>query len=467
VKIQFLGAAEQVTGSSYYLEVAGLRLLVDCGLFQERSYLERNWAPFPVPADSIDFLLLTHVHLDHSGLIPKLVQEGFANKILTTPASTDLLPIVLLDSARIQEEDAAYKKKRHRKEGRRGRHPEIPLYTEAEAARVSLFVKPVSYRKVIPLNSKVSAQFHEAGHILGSAIIELTIREKKKPLRVIFSGDIGQKNKPLVRDPSVFRQAEAVILESTYGDRNHEDSADIETMLRKIIKETVTAGGNLVVPVFAVERAQELMFYLSRLTRQKRIPRLSVFLDSPMAMDVTEVFKQHPECLDEETLELFRSGQSPFQFPGLKFARTQEESKAVNSFSKPCIIMAGSGMCTGGRIKHHLVRNIGRPESTILFVGYQAEGTLGRQILEGQPEVRIFGRYHRVRARIKQIHSFSAHADRSGLIQWLDAFHGPLPLVFLTHGEKKVSLNLANSLKDQKGFDVSIPQYKSIWTIEY
>lgn len=467
MRIQFLGAAQQVTGSSYYLEADGLRLLIDCGLFQERAFLERNWAPFLVPPENIDFLLLTHVHLDHSGLIPKLVREGFSKNILTTPASADLLPVVLLDSARIQEEDAAYKRKRHQKEGRRGPYPEIPLYTEAEAAKVSAFVKPVAYEKAIPLNNSVSARFHEAGHILGSAMIELTIKERKKPRKVIFSGDIGQRKKPLIRDPYIFDQADVVIMESTYGDRNHDDPADVETMLSQIIRETVKAGGNIVIPVFAVERAQELMFYLRRLIRQKRIPRLPVFLDSPMAMDVTEVFKQHPECLDEETLELFRSGQSPFQFPGLRFTRTQEESKAINSFRSSCLIMAGSGMCTGGRIKHHLVQNIGRPESTILFVGYQAEGTLGHQILKAQPEVRIFGQYHRVRAKVKQIHSFSGHADRSGLFQWLGHFRSPLPLVFLTHGEKKVSLDLANTLKNQKGFDISIPEYGGVWTVEF
>jgi len=466
VRIQFLGATQQVTGSSYYLEAAGLHLLIDCGLFQERAYLERNWASFPIPPDSLDFLLLTHVHLDHSGLLPKLAREGFSNKILATRASADLLPIVLLDSARIQEEDAAYKRKRHQREGRPGRYPEIPLYTEAEAAKVSGFVRPVSYEKLIPLNPRVSARFHEAGHILGSAMIELSIREKKRPLKVILTGDIGQWNKALIQDPFVFEQADAVIMESTYGDRNHEDPADVEIMLSDIIKETATAGGNIVIPVFAVERAQELMFYLSRLIRAKRIPRIPVFLDSPMAMDVTEVFKRHPECLDAETIELFRSGLSPFEFPGLRFVRTQQESKAINSLRNPSIIMAGSGMCTGGRIKHHLVQNVTRPESTILFVGYQAEGTLGRQIVEGQPEVRIFGQYHQVRANVRQIHSLSAHADRSGLFRWLDYYQSPLPLVFLTHGEKKVALDLADSLKNQKGFAVSVPEYGGIWDVE-
>jgi metallo-beta-lactamase family protein len=465
LKIQFLGADQQVTGSCYFVEAAGLRLLIDAGLFQEREYLERNWAPFPVPLETIDFVLLTHVHLDHSGLLPKLVREGLRCRILTTPASADLLPIVLLDSARIQEEDAAYKMKRHRKEGRRGRYPEIPLYTEAQAERVSSLIKVVPYEKKIALNGRLAARFHEAGHILGSAMIELTLRKKKRPLKVVFSGDLGQRNKPLVRDPYVLEQADAVVMESTYGDRDHEDPADPETMLSKIITETVKAGGNIVVPVFAIERAQEMMFYLSRLARQDRIPRLPVFLDSPMATDVTDVFLRHSESLDEETLALFRAGRSPFQFSGLRFVRTQEESKAINGRRDSSIIMAGAGMCTAGRIKHHLVHNISRPECTVLFVGYQAAGTLGRQILERPSEVRIFGQTHFLRARVEQINSFSAHADRTGLLRWLDHLRPPLPLLFLTHGEKQVALGLADFLRAGRGFDASVPGYRDVWEI--
>jgi metallo-beta-lactamase family protein len=363
---------------------------VDCGLFQERAYLERNWLPFSIPPESLNYVLLTHVHLDHSGLLPKLVREGFAGEILTTAASADLLPLVLLDSARIQEEDAAYKKKRHQKEGRKGPYPEVPLYTEEEASRVSAYLNPVSYHEATLLRGNVAVRFHEAGHILGSAMIELTVRESGRTWSVLFSGDIGQRNKPLVRDPAVFEQADVVIMESTYGERNHEDPADIETMLTGFIKEAVEAGGNVVIPVFAVERAQELLFHLSRLVGKKRIPRLPVFLDSPLATDVTKAFLRHPECLDKETLGLFRSGHSPFQFDGLRTARTADESKAINSVRQPAIILAGSGMCTGGRIKHHLLHNISRPESTILFVGYQAAGTLGRQIIARPPFV-LFG----------------------------------------------------------------------------
>jgi metallo-beta-lactamase family protein len=463
LKIQFLGAAQQVTGSCYYVEAGGLRLLVDCGLFQERATLERNWAPFPVPPDSLDYVLLTHVHLDHSGLLPKLVREGFAGEILATAASADLLPLVLLDSARVQEEDAAYKKKRHQKEGRRGPHPEIPLYTEAEASRVSDYLHPVSYQTEITLKKQITARLHEAGHILGSAMIELSVREKGRTLSFLFSGDIGQRNKPLVRDPAVFEQADAVIMESTYGERNHQDPADIETMMTGIIKEAAGTGGNVVIPVFAVERAQELLFHLSRLVRKKLIPRLPVFLDSPMASDVTEVFLRHPECFDRETSGLFRSGQSPFEFAGLKITRTADESRAINSLRQPAVIMAGSGMCTGGRIKHHLRQNISRPESTILFVGYQAVGTLGRQIQEGRPEVRIFGELHPLRARIREIHAFSGHADRDGLLAWVGHFREPRPLVFLTHGEKEAADSLANTLREGRGFIASVPGFRDSW----
>ncbi len=466
MKIQFFGAARQVTGSCYYVETEGGRFIVDCGLFQERPFLERNWAPFPIPPENLDFVLLTHVHLDHSGLLPKLIREGFRGEILATPASVDLLPIVLLDSAKVQGEDAAYKKKRHQKEDRTSRYPEIPLYTEAEAARVSAYLKPVSYGKGIVRGRNISIRFHDAGHILGSAMIEINVRENRRSLKVLFSGDIGQRRKPLIRDPEIFDQADSLIMESTYGDRNHEDPADIATLLVEFISQTASRGGRLIVPVFAVERAQEFLFYLSRLVREKRIPALPVFLDSPMATDVMEVFLRHPESLDEETTALFRKGESPFHFPGLRIVRTQEESKALNSLRRPAIILAGSGMCTGGRIKHHLRHHISRPESTILFVGYQAAGTLGRQILDGAAEVRIFGEMHAVRAKIASIQMFSGHADRDDLLDWLANFRQPYPSIFLTHGENDAAAFLAGAIKKNIGASVQIPEYRDLWEVK-
>jgi metallo-beta-lactamase family protein len=296
-------------------------------------------------------------------------------------------------------------------------------------------------------------------------MVELIIQDNGKSKRMIFSGDMGQWNRPLVRDPSVFEQADYIIMESTYGNRNHEDPADVETLLCNIINDTVGEGGNVIIPTFAIERAQELMFHLSRLIRQDRIPYLMTFLDSPMAIDVTEVFLHNQEYLDEETKTLFRNNQQPFRFPGLKLVNSTFESKAINSIKRSCIIMAGSGMCTGGRIKHHLVQNISRPESTILFVGYQAKGTLGRQILEGQPQVRIHGQSHPVRAKIAKINSFSAHADRNGLENWLKHFKTKPKRIFLTHGEKDVALNFANYLKNKKGLSVNVPEYLQEWDL--
>lgn len=459
MRIQFLGAARQVTGSCYLVEVDGLRILVDCGLFQEREYAARNWKPFPVYPGRLDFVLLTHSHLDHAGLLPKLVREGYSGPVVTTSASQDLIEIVLIDSARIQEEDAAYKRKRHKKEGRKGPHPEIPLYTVEDAEKCLPLIQPVRYGEDVALNGNVTARFHDAGHILGAAMIELEYRRNGTTRRLIFSGDIGQWDKPLVHDPSVFREADYVVMESTYGDRDHDTPGDVEKLLCDAINQAVKAGGNVVIPTFAIERAQELMYHLSRLVREDRIPYLMMFLDSPMAVDVTDVFLSHREYLDEETNALFREGEPPFRFPGLKLVRSVAESKAINSIRGSCVIMAGSGMCTGGRIKHHLIPNIARPESQILFVGYQARGTLGRLILDGKEEVRIHGRIYPVRAGVSQIQGFSAHADRSALLKWLGFIKTPPKRVILTHGEDGAIRSLAEAVRSRMGLDTVVPEY--------
>lgn len=463
MKIHFLGANRQVTGSRYVLEAAGLKILVDCGLFQERPYLDRNWEPFPVLPEEIDFLLLTHAHLDHSGLIPRLVREGFSNKILTTGASIELAEIVLSDAANIQEEDAVFKKKRHEKEGRSGPHPEIPLYTTEDARKSFSQFESVAYQEPLRLANGITARFHDAGHILGSSMLSLDVRENGRNRRIIFSGDIGPWDKPIVRDPTVFESADFVIMESTYGDRIHHDPGGVDNMLATIILETVSRGGPIVIPVFALERAQELMFYLSRLVRSNRIPRMPVFLDSPMAIEVTKVFARYPSLLDRDAVAMMKTGRQPFDFPGLRLLTTIEESKAVNRIKGPFIVMAGSGMCTGGRIKHHLAHNIERPESMILFVGYQARNTLGRQILSGEPEVRIYGKMHSVRARIAQIEGISGHAGKDDLIRWLNSFKIPPEHLFLTHGEEEVSLDFARYLEQEKGFSVTVPKYKEIF----
>ncbi|MCX6563230.1 MAG: MBL fold metallo-hydrolase [Candidatus Aminicenantes bacterium] len=465
MKLHVLGAARQVTGSRYLLETAGMKVLVDCGLYQERPYLDRNWEPFPVPPDEIDILLLSHAHLDHSGYIPRLVKEGFSRKILATGPSIELAEIVLLDTAHIQEEDAAFKLKRHKREGRIGPHPEIPLYTVEEARRSFAAFETVSYLQPIRLNDGLTVRFHDAGHILGSSMLSLEVRENGRPRRIIFSGDIGQWDHPLVQDPTVFDSADIVVMESTYGDRIHDDPAGINVMLERIIKETISLGGNVLIPVFALERAQELLFYLGNLIRAGRVPRLPVFLDSPMAVEVTKVFARYPAYLDPEAVRALQSGRQPFDFPGLKVITSIEESKAANNVKGPCVIMAGSGMCTGGRIKHHLSLNIQRPESTVLFVGYQAAGTLGRQILEKRPEVRINGRIFRTKARIAQIQGFSGHADRNDLLRWLGTFKTAPGRLFLTHGEEAASLSLAAFLEKEKRWTVTVPRYEETFDL--
>lgn len=459
MKLKFLGATHQVTGSSYFLDAGGVKILVDCGLFQERDYSYRNWEAFPVSPDQIQYLLLTHVHQDHSGLIPKLVKEGFAGEILLTPASKELFPIIVLDSARIQEEDAAFKKRRHDKEGRKGPYPEIPLYTVQDAEKCFPLLKAVPYEEFLPLNDQVKVCFHDAGHILGSAMIEIVVQDENGSRSIIFSGDIGQWDKPLLNNPSVFDRADYVVMESTYGNRDHGNSQDIDYKLSKVVNETIKIGGNVLIPTFAIERAQELLYHFSLLTRARRIPYIVTFLDSPMAVEITKVFEQSMKYFDKETLELFKDGQSPFDFPGLKLVESVEGSKAINLIKGSAIIMAGSGMITGGRIKHHLVREITRPESTLLFVGYQAVGTLGRQILDGLSPVRILGQSYPVRMRIENFEGLSAHAGMSDLQRWLSNFKSPPKRVFLTHGEEASILSLENYLDSKGGWSVSAPTY--------
>jgi metallo-beta-lactamase family protein len=466
MKLAFLGAARQVTGSSYLVETDGLRILVDCGLYQERRSLSRNWDPFPVRPGELDALLLTHAHLDHSGLIPRLVRDGFAGTILATPPTADILSIALMDAAEVQAEDAAFKKRRHEREGRTVGHPVAPLYTAEDVAAAMPLVEEIDYDAPARLGEGVSVRFLDAGHILGSAMIEVTLRAGGDARTLVFSGDIGQWDMPFVCDPTLFEQADYVIMESTYGDREHEDPGRVGDLLAGVIRETAAAGGNVVIPTFAIERAQDLMFHLSRLVYEKAIPALPVFLDSPMAREVTLAFERHDEFYDDETRRLMAAGRNPFRFPGLTIVRTTEESKALNQARSPAVIMAGSGMITGGRIKHHIARNITRPESTILFVGYQARDTLGRLILEGTPEVRILGQVLPVRARVTKINGFSAHADRRGLARWLDGFKTPPRRLFVTHGDQDVSAAFAERIRRERRWTVEVPEYLEVWDLD-
>ncbi len=464
MQLQFLGANRQVTGSRYCLKAGGATILIDCGMFQERKYLDRNWEPSPLPPKKIDAAVLTHAHLDHCGLLPRLVGEGFKGPVFATAATADLAELILEDSAGIQAEDIAYKKRRHRKEGRKAKHPEVTLFTPKDVRRTLSRFQRVAYQQPVRINDRVSAVFHDAGHILGSAMVELKVRENGDTRRLVFSGDIGQWDKPIIRNPSVFTQADFVVMESTYGNRNHddhgEDRGDVPSQLARIISHTIKGGGNVVIPTFAIERAQELIYHIGRLLDAGRIPDVPVFLNSPMAIDATEVFRRHRECFDEDAWRLISSGSFPLRFPKLTMTHSVDESKAIGRLREPAVIMATSGMCTAGRIKHHLRNNITRPESTILFVGYQARGTLGRQILDGNPEVRIHGRSWRVKARIEQIHGVSGHADRAGLLRWLGSLKSPPQQVFLTHGDEDQSLALADHVRDQMHWPVTVPEYQ-------
>jgi metallo-beta-lactamase family protein len=459
ISLSFFGAAHSVTGSRYLIEANNVKLLVDCGLYQERDFQHRNWEPFRVPPQEVAAVLLTHAHLDHCGLLPRLVNEGFRGRVICTPATADIAKIMLLDSAQLQEEDAAYKKKRHIREGRKSPYPEIPLYTVADAEAALPLFDPIEYNRTVTIGGGIEATFYDAGHVLGSSMIKLLISQGGEKRSIVFSGDIGRWNRPILQDPSVFRRTDYIVMESTYGDRVHEGTREIGEELAEIVRAAFKAGGNIIVPSFALQRTQEILYYLNILRLEKRIPDLTVYLDSPMAIKITKLFKGYSYLFDREMRELMRNRESLFDFPGLKMVQTVEESKSLNEIKGTVMIIAGSGMCTGGRIKHHLANNISRPECTILFVGYQAEGTLGRQILDGARSVRIHGEQRTVRARIAQIHGFSAHADRDDLLRWLSALSANPKHVFVTHGEARAAEYFCKFLREKTGYETSAPAY--------
>ena len=462
MKLQFLGANRQVTGSKYLLDTGKSRVVIDCGMFQERKYAHRNWDASPFDVTQVNAVLLTHAHIDHCGLLPKLFKEGCRAPVFMTKPTVDLVDIMLLDAARIQEEDAKYKKKRHIKEGRKAAHDYEPLFTEDDARLTLGWLNGVDYYSSTKVTDDVRVTFHDAGHILGSSSLSVVCdRDGNSPITIVFSGDIGQWDKPIIRDPSPLAEADYVVIESTYGDRRHRDAGDIESQLADVISDTARRGGKVVIPTFAVERAQELTYHIGQLVRDDKIPDLPVFLDSPMAADVTEVFRGHRNVYDAETWDLIQSGALPLTFPGLIMSRSTNESRSINEVKGPAIIMSTSGMCTAGRIKHHLRNNLEDPNATVLFVGYQGRGTLGRQILDGREEVRIHGRFYTVKARIAQIYGFSGHADVDGLLQWKDGFKDPPRRAFITHGEEDAAEALAEHLA-ASNWTAHVPEYEEV-----
>ena len=460
MKLKFLGAAQNVTGSRHLLQANGTKLLVDCGLYQERQFRQRNWEPFTVEPRSIDAVFLTHAHLDHCGLLPKLVRDGFGGRIYCTAATAEIARIILLDSAKIQAEDARYKAKRHKKERRKGRFPVKPLYTVADAEACFPRFSPVRYKQPVKVGNGIEVSFHDAGHVLGSSIIKVKASADGQQRTILFSGDIGRPRRPIVHDPALIAEADYILVESTYGDRVHGGPEDTKKMIADVINSTKEAGGNIIVPSFALERAQELLYYINELLLADAIPHLKVFLDSPMAARITRVFQKHRELFDEEMTEFVEHNESPFKFPGLNMVGTSEQSKALNHMKGTIMVIAGSGMCTGGRVKHHLVNNIANPRNTIMFVGYQAAGTLGRRIVDGEKEGRILGQKYRMKARVVRINGFSAHADRDELFKWLGGLEKPPRKVFVVHGESESAQRFGDYINQKTGWQVVVPAYQ-------
>ena len=458
MKLSFLGAAHEVTGSCHFIEACGKKILVDCGMQQGQ---DDDTQELPVVPADIDYLFLTHAHIDHSGKLPLLSKMGFNGKIFTTVATGELCSIMLQDSAHIQEFEAEWK---NRKRQRAGEDLYEPLYTIEDAQRIMKRFVTFEYNQIISVCDGIKIRFIDVGHLLGSASIEVWIEEEDTNKKLVFSGDIGNLNQPLIRDPQYITEADYVVMESTYGDRNHGPAPDYVQELADIIKETFDQGGNVVIPSFAVGRTQELLYFLRDIVNNNRIPGYSeipVYVDSPLAVEATNVFNKNVKgYFDEEAMSLINQGINPITFPGLKISVTSDESKAINFDSRSKVIISASGMCDAGRIRHHLKHNLWRAESTIVFVGFQAIGTLGRSLLEGTKTVKLFGESITVNANIVRLHGISGHADQAGLLRWLSAFEQKPKRVFVVHGEASVCDSFAALLQDQ-GYDALAPNLQA------
>lgn len=457
MKVQFCGATTGVTGSCHLITTENHSLLLDCGQFQGgKAQEEMNYEEFPFDPSEVEYMILSHAHIDHCGRIPLLVKRGFKGKIYCTDATADLLKVMLIDSGHIHEQEAEWQNRKNRRAGR----PETePLYTQKDAEDALKFIKPVLYDQLIELNDEISIVFNDAGHILGSAITEIWVKEGDAVSKIVFSGDLGVMDRPILRNPTIIKKADFVIMETTYGNRLHpKNSLDVRKLM-DIIRDTVKRGGNTVIPSFAVGRTQELIYELNRVIDsdseyRKDFAGLKVYVDSPMATTATEVFKNNAQVFDEDTKEYISRGDNPLDFEGLKFTRTSEESQWLNIDKEPKVIISASGMCEAGRIRHHLKHNLFDSRSSIVFVGYQAEGTLGRALVEGQKEVTLFGEKVQVNARIHNLEGFSGHADRDGLITWLKGFVKKPSKVFLVHGEHDAKMDFAELVRTETALDV-------------
>ncbi len=457
MNITFLGAAREVTGSCFLVETRGVRFLVDCGMIQGgHEATARNHQPFAFDPKAIDFVLLTHAHIDHSGLLPKLVKAGFAGPIHTTAATAELLEVMLPDSGYIQEKDAE-RARRYRKSARANKQALTPLYTQRDAHDSLAQVQPLDYDQELSPGPGVRCRFRDAGHILGSAIIEVWVSEGEQTKKLVFSGDLGQPGRPILRDPEVINDADYLIIESTYGDRNHKDRTATEEELVAIVERTLETG-NVIVPAFAVGRTQEVIYHLHRLSREGRLSDLRIFVDSPMVTKVTRITGQHMELFDDNARELAGWQALGREVPMVHFTASVEESMALNKIRSGAIIISASGMCTAGRIKHHLRHNLPRRECSVVITGFQARGTLGRKLVDGAERVRIFGHDVPVRASIHTVGGLSAHADQAALLAWSAGFDNPPNHTFVVHGEETAALTFAERLQTDHGWAVTVPR---------
>jgi metallo-beta-lactamase family protein len=460
MNIHFLGAARTVTGSMHLLEINGRKLLLDCGLAQgsRKQTFERN-RNLPFRPGDIDAIILSHAHIDHSGNLPSLVRSDFTGNIYTTPATRNLCTYMLRDSAHIQESDVAYVNKKRK---RQGKNLFEPLYTQRDAMNILRHFVAVDYHHPFEPLPGVRATFLDAGHILGSAVTLLDITENGRRHRLAFSGDLGHSNQPILRAPEIPEGIDTLIMESTYGNRLHEPVEEGNQTFLDLVKATHAGRGKLLIPAFALGRTQHLVYRLDQLAESGKLPPIDVFVDSPLAVNLTEVFRLHPECFNRQALDAMarEPDHDLLRFARLRYVRSVEESKSLNEPQEPAIIISASGMCEGGRILHHLKNNIGKPGATVLFVGFQGRHTLGRRLLDGVSPVRIFGDEHTVKAQIRQVHAYSAHADRQGLLDWAGAVQskGKLKRVFLVHGEEEAAFALADVLKEQKILSVDVPE---------
>ena len=459
MKIKFLGAARAVTGSCFIIETDKARFAVDCGMHQGTAEIEkRNWDVDIYEPGRIDFILITHAHIDHSGLLPRIVQKGFRGPIYATEPTGDLIKILLLDSAHIQEVETIWKIKKMQRYGKASNI--LPLYSTKDAESVGPLIKTKTYNEIFSPGNGIRANFQDAGHILGAAILELFIEENGTSTKLIFSGDIGRRHQLLMKDPVTLSAADFIFMESTYGDRNHKGEADSLNELAEAISYSYSRGEKVVIPAFAVERTQEMLYSLYLLSRDGRLPKdMPVFLDSPLAIKATEIFRRYRSYLDGETQSLLKNGEDPLDLPQLQFSSTTEQSMQINDMKGSAIVISASGMASAGRIKHHLRHNLWRPGASIVFVGFQAEGTPGRRIVDGAKTIRLFNEDIAIKAKVWTISGFSAHAGQNQLLDWLGNFHNKKMQVFLVHGEFSVQSQLAFLIRKKLGFEVTIPEY--------